>query len=81
MKKKHNPNETKTTKSSVEPELNKPRTDEDDDGQDIVATNIASDLVLSENPSIDLSSDATAWSGQIPESELKRRDERSSFAT
>ena len=71
--KKDNPNETNTTKSPVEPKLNKPRTDEDDDGQDIVATNIATALVLSENPSVDLSSDATAWSGQIPESEMKRR--------
>ena len=43
MKKKHNPNETNTTKSPVEPELSKPRPDEDDDGQDIVAKSIASD--------------------------------------
>ena len=76
-----NPNETNTTKSPVEPTPNKPRACEDDHGHDFEAKNIATDGVLSENPSIDMSSDATAWSGHIPKSELKRRVERSSVAT
>ena len=59
---KHNLNETQSTKSPAEPELKKPRTFEEDGGQDFLEPLAATVKVLSE-PSFDLTNDPMAWSG------------------
>ena len=64
----NDPNDINTTQSPVEPEPMKPRTDKDDGGQNVLAT----DEVVSEKPSIDLTCEPLAWSGTCPESELKK---------
>ena len=60
---KHSPNETKTTKSPDEPQPEKPRSDKDHDGQDLVAKITATDKLLSKTPSTELTNDAMTWSG------------------
>ena len=60
----HNLNETTTTKSPVGTGPKEPRIDTEYDGQDLTATIIATDDVL--RFSIDLTSDAVAWSGKLP---------------
>ena len=52
---------TKTTKSLVEPEPKKPRTDKDEGGQDLVRTSKATDKLLSDT-----------WSRNCPKSELEK---------
>ena len=52
---------TKTTKSLVEPEPKKPRTDKDDGRQDLVRTSKATDKLLSDT-----------WSRNCPKSELEK---------